>query len=215
MSILEFVLRATLTATFLLSAAGKAMALDKSARMLSGLLPVPRWRPLASRAGKALVARILSGRLLASALISAETTAAVLVATARDGLLADLASGLALGLAVLFAGGSILGMLSGRQVTCACFGSLRPAQALGWHTMVRALVIAAVVAGWRVGIAASPPSAARAADLAALSFAGAAAAASVIAWTHWRAGIPHRRFAATAIYLQQRHGDPVRAPEPS
>jgi hypothetical protein len=215
MSILEFVLRATLTATFLLSAAGKAMALDKSARMLSGLLPAPRWPPLARRAGTALAARVLSGRLLASALISAEAAAAALVATARDGLLADLASGLALGLAVLFAGGSILGMLSGRQVTCACFGSLRPAQALGWHTMVRALVIAALVAGWRASIAASPPSASRAADLAALSFAGAAAASSVIAWTHWRAGIRHRRFAATAIYLQQRHGDPARAPEPS
>ena len=39
-------------------------------------------------------------------------------------------------------------------------------------------------------------------DRAALSFVSAAAVASFIAWTQWRAGIAHRRFAADAIYLQ-------------
>jgi hypothetical protein len=184
-SALEAVLRAALTATFLLSAAGKTMALDKSARMLSELLRLP-------------------GRPLAVALIAAEVLTATAVATARDGVRADVAAGAALALALIFAAASIRASLAGQRVQCACFGSLRPAQSLGWHTLVRALVIAAAAVGWRAAISVVHPSASSAADRAALAFVAAAAIASFIAWTHWRAGIAHRRFAANAIYLQRQ-----------
>jgi methylamine utilization protein MauE len=182
-SALEAVLRAALTATFLLSAAGKTMALEKSARMLSGLLPLP-------------------GRPLAIGLIVGEAVAALAVATAQDGSRADVAAGAALLLALTFAGASVRASLAGQRVMCACFGSLRPAQALGWHTLVRALVIAAAAIGWRAAVGVVQPSAAGAEDRAALSFVVAAAVASFMAWTRWRAGIAHRRFAANAIYLQ-------------
>jgi hypothetical protein len=183
-SALEAVLRVALTATFLLSAAGKTMALEKSARMLSGLLPLP-------------------GRPLAVALIAGEVLTATAVATAQNGPRADVAAGAALVLALTFAGAAIRASLSGQRVLCACFGSLRPAQSLGWHTLVRALVIAAAAIGWRAAVSVVQPSASSAADRAALSFISAAAVASFIAWTHWRAGIAHRRFAANAIYLQR------------
>lgn len=183
MSALEAVLRAALTATFLLSAAGKTMALEKSARMLSRLLPLP-------------------GRPLAVALIAGEAVAALAVATAQDGLRADIAAGVALILALTFAGASVRASLAGQHVMCACFGSLRPVQALGWHTLVRAGVIAAAAIGWRAAIGVVQPSASGAEGRAALSFVTAAAVASFIAWTQWRAGIAHRRFAANAIYLQ-------------
>jgi hypothetical protein len=182
-SVLEAVLRAALTATFLLSAAGKTMALEKSARMLAGLLPLP-------------------GRPLAIALIAGEAVAAVSVATAQDGPRADVAVGVALLLALTFAGASTRASLAGQRVMCACFGSLRPAQALGWHTLVRAGVIAAAAIGWRAAIGVVQPSVSSTEDRAALSFVAAAAVASFIAWTQWRAGIAHRRFAANAIYLQ-------------
>lgn len=188
MNAVEIVLRAALTATFLLSAAGKAMALEKSSRMLSQLLPLP-------------------GRPLALGLIAAETLAAAAIATAQEGERADIGAGAALVLALLFAGASLRASLGGQALTCACFGSLRPAQVLGWHTLLRALAIAVAAAGWLAAVAAAPASGLHTADRAALSFTAAAAVASVIAWTHWRAGIPHRRFAAEAIYLQ-RQGAP-------
>jgi Methylamine utilisation protein MauE len=183
-SALEAVLRAALTATFLLSAAGKTMALEKSARMLSGLVPLP-------------------GRPMALALVGAEALTATAVATAQNGPRADFAAGAALALVLLFAGASIRASLAGQRLLCACFGSLSPAQSLGWRTLVRARVIAAAAAGWRAAISVVQPSASSAADRAALSFVAAAAVASLIAWTHWRAGIAHRRFAANAIYLQR------------
>ncbi len=188
MSVIEFALRAALTATFLLSAAGKTVARHSTERMLRELLP-PNAAPMTAP--------------VTISLIAAEVLTAVAVATADDGVRADIGLGAVLALALAFTVASVLGLRRGDVLTCACFGTFRPVRALGWHTLARAGVIAAAAAGWRLALAAVPATSADTADRAGLSFVTAAAVASAIAWNHWRHGIAHRRFAADATYLYQ------------
>lgn len=188
MSAIEFALRAALTATFLLSAAGKTVARRSTERMLRELLP-----PKAAQMTTPVTISV----------IAAEVLTAVAVATAADGVRADVGLGAVLALALAFTVASVLGLRRGDSLTCACFGTFRPARALGWHTLARAAVIAAAAAGWWLALAALPERSAETADRAGLSFVTAAAVASAIAWNHWRHGIAHRRFAADATYLYQ------------
>ena len=140
---------------------------------------------------------------LTISLIVAEVLTAVATSTAANGFRADIGLGAALALVLAFTGASVLGIARGERLTCACFGTFRPARALGWHTLARAAVIAAAAVGWRLALAALPATSADTADRAGLSFVTAAAVASAIAWNHWRHGIAHRRFAADATYLYQ------------
>ena len=124
MDILELALRIAVSATFLLSAAGKAVTPGPSAEMVAQLLAL-RGRHLA--------------RVLAAAIIAGEAAAAALVASADSGIRADLAAGIALALCALFTAAAIRARTSGRQIACRCFGSLRPTEMLGPRTLRRAL----------------------------------------------------------------------------
>ncbi|MGE5831205.1 MAG: MauE/DoxX family redox-associated membrane protein [Micromonosporaceae bacterium] len=185
MDLVELALRIGLTATFLLSAAGKTMSFPASREMVAQLLR------LADR-------RAASG--IAGVLILAEGVTAVAIASADGGYRAQLAAGAAGLLCLLFAGAAVLARTSPRPVTCHCFGSLRPAAELGSRTLVRAAVLAAAVVGWIVVARPMSLSADVVAQRAALAFAASALVSSVIAWTHWRQGIPHRRFAIVNMH---------------
>lgn len=184
MDVLELALRIAVSATFLLSAAGKTVTPAPSAEMVAQLLAL-RGRRLA--------------RVLAAALIGAEAAAAALVASADSGIRADLAAGIALALCALFTAAAIRARASGRQIACRCFGSLRPTEMLGPRTLRRALPLAAAVVAWYAAVQEASFTAVRVPDRTALTAAAGALVATVLAWTHWRRGIPHRRFANEAI----------------
>lgn len=185
MDLVELALRIGLTATFLLSAAGKTMSFRASSEMVVQLL----------RLGDRRAARGIAG-----ALILGEGLTAVAVASADGGRRAQIAAGGALLLCLLFAGAVVLARTSPRPVTCHCFGSLRPAAELGPRTLVRAAVLTLAVVGWVVVARPMSLSADAVAQRAAVAFAASALVSSVIAWTQWRQGIPHRRFAIVNMH---------------
>ena len=190
MAVVELALRVGLTAVFLLSAAGKTMAFGTSTQMVSQLLALRRGR---------------AAPLLAGGLIGGEVVAAVLVATADSGIRARVAAAVTLVLCALFAGATVRATMGGRRIACNCFGSLRPTEALGPRTLLRALGLAAATVVWYLLVQPLTISPEAMAQRVAVSFTVSALVASAIAWTHWRRGIPHRRFATEAIRLQVTH----------
>jgi hypothetical protein len=193
MGLVELALRVGLTATFLLSAAGKTMSFRSSGEMAAQLLRLADRR---------------AARGIAGGLIVGEGVTAVAIASADGGRRAQLAAGAALMLCLLFAAAAVLARTSPRPITCHCFGSLRPSAELGPRTLVRAAVLAFAVVGWVVALRPMSLTTDAVAQRAALAFAASALIASAIAWTHWRHGIPHRRFAIEAM---RRHREEMLA----